>query len=102
MRAIYEVEDGEIIITALPHQTSGAKILEQIAAQMQAKKLPMVTDLRDESDHENPTRLIITPRSNRVDLEQVMQHLFATTELERTYRINMNMIGIDGDRKRHV
>lgn len=98
MRAVWskDADTGDIIVTALPHQVSGAKILEQIAAQMQAKKLPMVTDLRDESDHENPTRLIITPRSNRVDLEQVMQHLFATTELERTYRINMNMIGIDG------
>jgi topoisomerase-4 subunit A len=98
MRAVWQKdeESGDIIITALPHQVSGAKILEQIAAQMQAKKLPMVADLRDESDHENPTRLIIIPRSNRVDLEQVMQHLFATTELERTYRVNMNVIGIDG------
>lgn len=98
MRAVWQKDDetGDIIITALPHQVSGAKILEQIAAQMQAKKLPMVADLRDESDHENPTRLVIVPRSNRVDLEQVMQHLFATTELERTYRVNMNMIGIDG------
>ncbi|AQT61926.1 DNA topoisomerase IV subunit A [Cellvibrio sp. PSBB023] len=98
MRAVWQKdeESGDIIITALPHQVSGAKILEQIAAQMQAKKLPMVADLRDESDHENPTRLVIIPRSNRVDLEQVMQHLFATTELERTYRVNMNMIGIDG------
>lgn len=98
MRAVWQKDDdsGDIIITALPHQVSGAKILEQIAAQMQAKKLPMVADLRDESDHENPTRLVIVPKSNRVDLEQVMQHLFATTELERTYRVNMNMIGIDG------
>jgi topoisomerase-4 subunit A len=98
MRAVWQKdeESGDIIITALPHQVSGAKILEQIAAQMQAKKLPMVADLRDESDHENPTRLVIIPRSNRVDVEQVMQHLFATTELERTYRVNMNMIGIDG------
>ncbi len=98
MRAVWQKdeESGDIIITALPHQVSGAKILEQIAAQMQVKKLPMVADLRDESDHENPTRLVIIPRSNRVDLEQVMQHLFATTELERTYRVNMNMIGIDG------
>lgn len=98
MRAVWnkDPDNSDIIVTALPHQVSGAKILEQIAAQMQAKKLPMVADLRDESDHENPTRLIIIPRSNRVDLEQVMQHLFATTELERTYRINMNMIGIDG------
>lgn len=98
MRAVWnkDPDNGDIIVTALPHQVSGAKILEQIAAQMQAKKLPMVVDLRDESDHENPTRLIIIPRSNRVDLEQVMQHLFATTDLERSYRINMNMIGIDG------
>jgi len=98
MRAVWnkDADTGDIIVTALPHQVSGAKVLEQIAAQMQAKKLPMVADLRDESDHENPTRLVITPRSNRVDLEQVMQHLFATTELERTYRVNMNMIGIDG------
>ncbi|WP_024461330.1 DNA topoisomerase IV subunit A [Marinimicrobium sp. LS-A18] len=98
MRGVWtkEKDSGDIIITALPHQVSGAKILEQIAAQMQAKKLPMVTDLRDESDHENPTRLVITPRSNRVDAEQLMQHLFASTDLEKTYRVNMNMIGIDG------
>ena len=98
MRAIYtrEKDTGDVIVTALPHQVSGAKVLEQIAAQMQAKKLPMVADLRDESDHENPTRLVVTPRSNRVDCEQLMQHLFATTDLEKTYRINMNMIGIDG------
>ncbi len=96
MRAVYSKEQGEIIITALPHQTSGAKVLEQIAAQMQAKKLPMVSDLRDESDHENPTRLVIIPRSNRIDVEQLMAHLFATTDLERTYRANLNMIGIDG------
>ncbi len=98
MRAVWQKDEdtGDIIITALPHQVSGAKILEQIAAQMNAKKLPMVADLRDESDHEEPTRLVIVPRSNRVDVEQVMQHLFATTELERTYRVNMNMIGIDG------
>jgi len=98
MRAVWQKdeESGDVIVTALPHQVSGAKILEQIAAQMQAKKLPMVADLRDESDHEEPTRLVIVPRSNRVDLEQMMQHLFATTELERTYRVNMNMIGIDG------
>ncbi|CAM3603397.1 DNA topoisomerase IV subunit A [Parendozoicomonas haliclonae] len=96
MRAVYIKEQGDIIITALPHQVSGAKILEQIADQMQKKKLPMVADLRDESDHENPTRLVITPRSNRVDVDQLMNHLFATTDLERTYRVNMNMIGIDG------
>ena len=96
MRARYEKEGDGIVITALPHQVSGAKVLEQIAAQMNAKKLPMVEDLRDESDHENPTRLVIVPRSNRVDVEALMAHLFATTDLERSYRINMNMIGIDG------
>ena len=96
MRAKYSREQGEIVINALPHQVSGAKILEQIAAQMQQKKLPMVSDLRDESDHENPTRLVIIPRSNRVDVEQLMAHLFASTDLERTYRVNMNMIGVDG------
>lgn len=96
MRATYTIEDGDVIIQAIPHQVSGAKVLEQIAAQMQAKKLPLVADLRDESDHENPTRLAIVPRSNRVDLEQMMAHLFASTDLERTYRVNMNMIGIDG------
>lgn len=96
MRAVWEKEDDAVVITALPHQVSGAKMLEQIAAQMQAKKLPMVEDLRDESDHENPTRLVIVPRSNRVNLEELMAHLFATTDLERTYRVNMNVIGLDG------
>jgi topoisomerase-4 subunit A len=96
MRAVYTVENDEIIITALPHQVSGAKILEQIAEQMQAKKLPLVSDLRDESDHENPTRLVIIPRSNRVDVEALMAHLFATTDLERSYRVNLNMIGLNG------
>lgn len=96
MRAVYSQDNGDIIVTALPHQASGARILEQIAAQMQAKKLPMVSDLRDESDHENPTRLIITPRSNRIDIDQLMQHLFATTDLEKNYRVNINMIGLDG------
>ncbi|MFO1407054.1 MAG: DNA topoisomerase IV subunit A [Steroidobacteraceae bacterium] len=95
-RARYEVEDGEIVVTELPYQVSGAKVLEQIAAQMRAKKLPMVEDLRDESDHEHPTRLVITPRSNRVDTDQVMAHLFATTDLERTYRVNLNVIARDG------
>lgn len=95
MRAVYQLEDGDIVLTALPHQTSGAKILEQIAGQMQAKKLPMVSDLRDESDHENPTRIVIVPRSNRVDIEQLMQHLFATTDLERSYRVNLNILGLD-------
>ncbi|MBE9540231.1 MAG: DNA topoisomerase IV subunit A [Proteobacteria bacterium] len=96
MRALWEREGPDIVVNALPHQVSGAKVLEQIAAQMQAKKLPMVADLRDESDHENPTRLVIIPRSNRVDTEAVMNHLFATTDLERTYRVNLNVIGIDG------
>lgn len=96
MRAKYQLDDGEVVITALPHQASGAKVLEQIAGQMQAKKLPMVADLRDESDHENPTRLIIVPRSNRIDIEQMMQHLFATTDLEKNYRVNLNMLGLDG------
>lgn len=96
LRARYEIEDGEVVITALPHHVSGSKVLEQIASQMNAKKLPMVDDLRDESDHENPTRLVIVPRSNRVDTDALMSHLFATTDLERTYRVNMNMIGLDG------
>ena len=96
MRALWERENGDVVITALPHQVSGNKILEQVATQMRAKKLPMVDDLRDESDHENPTRLVIVPRSNRVDIDQLMSHLFATTDLERTYRVNLNMIGTDG------
>ncbi|MFB1016231.1 MAG: DNA topoisomerase IV subunit A [Alteromonadaceae bacterium] len=95
MRAVYDIEQGEVVITSLPHQAAGGKILEQIANQMQAKKLPMVVDLRDESDHENPTRLVVVVRSNRVDLEQLMQHLFATTDLEKSYRVNLNMIGLD-------
>ncbi|MCL4106110.1 UNVERIFIED_CONTAM: hypothetical protein GTU68_058416 [Idotea baltica] len=96
MRAIWEREGPDIVVRALPHQVSGAKVLEQIAQQMQAKKLPMVADLRDESDHENPTRLLIIPRSNRVDTEALMSHLFSSTDLERTYRVNINVIGIDG------
>ncbi len=96
MRATYIPENGNIIVTALPHQVSGARVLEQIASQMQGKKLPMVADLRDESDHENPTRLVITPRSNRVDIETLMAHLFASTDLERSYRVNLNMIALDG------
>ena len=96
MRAIWEKENTDIVVTALPHQVSPAKVLEQIAAQMQAKKLPMVEDLRDESDHENPTRLVIVPRSNRVDIEQLLNHLFATTDLEHNYRVNMNIIGNNG------
>jgi topoisomerase IV subunit A len=95
-RACYVKEDGNIIINALPYQVSGAKVIEQIAAQMNNKKLPMVADLRDESDHENPVRLMIVPRSNRVDVEDLMLHLFATTDLERSHRVNMNMIGLDG------
>jgi topoisomerase-4 subunit A len=96
MRACYEREDGNIIVTALPYQVSGGRVLEQIAAQMLARKLPLVEDLRDESDHESPTRLVIVPRSNRVDVDQLMLHLFASTDLERSYRVNMNVIGIDG------
>ncbi|HEX5307073.1 MAG TPA: DNA topoisomerase IV subunit A, partial [Dyella sp.] len=95
-RAVYGVEDGNVVITALPHQVSPSKILEQIAAQMRAKKLPMIEDLRDESDHENPIRLVIVPRSNRVDTDEMMQHLFATTDLEKSFRVNLNMIGLDG------
>lgn len=95
-RAVYQIEDGDIVITALPYQVSGAKVLEQIADQMQKKKLPMIVDLRDESDHENPTRIVIVLRSNRVDIEPVMAHLFSTTDLEKGYRVNFNMIGTDG------
>jgi len=96
MRAVFTREEGDIIITALPHQVSGARVMEQIAQQMLARKLPMVDDLRDESDHQNPTRLVIVPRSSRVDVESLMGHLFATTDLERSYRVNMNMIGTNG------
>jgi topoisomerase-4 subunit A len=96
LRARWEMEEGNIVITALPHQVSGADVLAQIAAQMQAKKLPMVEDLRDESDHENPTRLVIMPRGRRIDADQLMSHLFATTDLERTYRVNLNMVGLNG------
>ena len=95
-RATYEIEDGEIVIDALPFQVSGAKVQEQIAAQIQQKKLPMVEDIRDESDHENPTRLVIVPKSNRVDTTALMVHLFATTDLERNYRVNLNVIALDG------
>ncbi|CDM88037.1 DNA topoisomerase IV subunit A [Xenorhabdus bovienii] len=95
MRAVWSKEESNVVITALPHQVSGAKVLEQIASQMRAKKLPMVDDLRDESDHENPTRLVIVPKNNRVDVEQVMNHLFVTTDLEKSYRVNLNMIGLD-------
>ncbi len=96
MRARYEPENGDIIITALPYQVSGARVLEQIAAQINAKKLPMVEDLRDESDHENPTRFVIVPRSSRIDVGGLMEHLFATTDLERGYRVNLNIIGTSG------
>jgi topoisomerase-4 subunit A len=95
-RATYQIEDGQIVIDALPFQVSGAKVQEQIAAQMQQKKLPMVEDLRDESDHENPTRLVIVPKSNRIDTAALMAHLFATTDLERNYRVNLNVIALDG------
>ncbi|CAB1219873.1 DNA topoisomerase IV subunit A [Acinetobacter bouvetii] len=95
-RAVYKIERNEIVITDLPYQVSGSKVITQIADQMQAKKLPLVSDLRDESDHQNPTRLVIVLRSNRIDAEAVMSHLFATTDLESSYRVNMNMIGADG------
>ena len=94
-RAVYHKEGSEIVVTALPHQASPAKLLEQIAQQMHAKKLPMLADLRDESDHENPTRLVLVPRSNRVDGDRLMSHLFATTDLEKSFRVNLNMIGLD-------
>ncbi|RMG29534.1 MAG: DNA topoisomerase IV subunit A, partial [Gammaproteobacteria bacterium] len=95
-RARYEIEQGDIVITALPYQVSGSRVLEQIAQQMQARKLPMIEDLRDESDHENPTRIVLVPRSSRIDHDAVMRHLFATTDLERSYRVNLNLIGLDG------
>ena len=94
-RAVWHKEGSDIVITALPHQVSGAKLLEQIANQMRAKKLPMVDDLRDESDHENPTRIVVVPRSNRIDCDQLMSHLFASTDLEKNFRVNLNMIGLD-------
>jgi topoisomerase-4 subunit A len=96
MRATYHTKNGEIIIETLPFQTSGAKVITQIAAQMRAKKLPLVEDIRDESDHKNPTRIVIVPRSNRVNSDSLMLHLFATTDLEKSYRVNMNVIGLDG------
>ncbi|MGB6603340.1 MAG: DNA topoisomerase IV subunit A [Steroidobacteraceae bacterium] len=95
-RATWEIEDGNAIITGFPYQVSPTRVQEQIAEQMRARKLPMVDDLRDESDHENPTRLVVVPRSNRVDLVEVMNHLFATTDLERNYRVNLNIIGLEG------
>ncbi len=96
MRAVYEKEEGDIVVTALPHQVSCNRVMEQIATQMLSKKLPTVSDIRDESDHENPTRLVITPRSNRVNMHELMDHLFATTDLEHSYRVNLNVIGLDG------
>ena len=96
VRASYKVDNGEIIINSLPYQISGSKILEQIAAQMRNKKLPMVEDLRDESDHEDPIRLVITPKSNKIDIDGLMSHLFSTTSLERTVRVNMNIVALDG------
>jgi topoisomerase-4 subunit A len=96
MRATYKRDDGDIVIEALPFQTSGSKVIAQIAAQMRSKKLPLVEDIRDESDHENPTRIVLSPRSNRVDIDALMLHLFATTDLEKNYRVNMNVIGLDG------
>ena len=96
LRARYEIQEGDIVITELPYQVSGAKVLEQIAAQMRAKKLPMIEDLRDESDHENPTRLVLVPRSSRVDIDALMGHLFATTDMQRSVRVNLNVIGLDG------
>ncbi len=95
LRAAYRVEGGDIIVTALPYQISGSKVLEQIAAQMRAKKLPQVDDLRDESDHEEAIRLVISKKRG-VDAEQLMSHLFSTTSLERTFRVNMNVIGLNG------
>lgn len=95
-RAKWHLEDGDIVVDTLPWQASPAKILEQIASQMRAKKLPMLVDLRDESAHETPIRLVLVPRSNRVDTEALMHHLFATTDLERSYRVNLNLIGLDG------
>ncbi len=96
MRARYDIEEGSLVITALPYQVSGAKVLEQVAQQIQARKLPMVQNLRDESDYENPVRIVITPGSSRTDTKALMSHLFATTDLERTYRVNLNVIGMDG------
>ncbi|HHW7518363.1 TPA: DNA topoisomerase IV subunit A [Mannheimia haemolytica] len=96
MRAVWKKEEGEIVISTLPHQASPSKIIEQVATQMRNKKLPMVDDIRDESDHENPIRIVIVPRSNRIDFDALMDHLFATTDLEKSYRVNMNMIGLDG------
>ncbi|HWM28772.1 MAG TPA: DNA topoisomerase IV subunit A, partial [Woeseiaceae bacterium] len=96
LRASYKVENGDIVINSLPHQISGSKILEQIAVQMRNKKLPIVEDLRDESDHEDPIRLVISPKSKKIDVDELMSHLFSTTSLERTVRVNMNIVALDG------
>lgn len=96
LRASYKIENGDIVINSLPYQISGSKVLEQIAAQMRNKKLPMVDDLRDESDHEEPIRLVISPKSKNVNTDELMSHLFSTTSLERTVRVNMNVVGLDG------
>lgn len=101
MRAVWKIEDNNIVVNALPYQSSGFKIVEQIAAQMQAKRIPMLGDLRDESDHENPTRIVLIPRSKQSNIEELMSHLFATTDLERNYRINMNMIDLE-NRPKHM
>src|SRR3546814_9401827 len=95
-RATWEKEGTNLVITAMPHQASPGKVIEQIAVQMRAKKLPWLEDIRDESDHSNPTRIVLIPRSNRVDAEQLMGHLFATTDLEKSFRVNLNVIGLDG------
>ncbi|EQD63972.1 DNA topoisomerase IV subunit A, partial [mine drainage metagenome] len=97
-RATYEIEDGSVVITVFSYQVSPTRVQEQIAEQMRAKKLPMLEDVRDESDHEHPVRLVLVPRSSRVDLVEVMNHLFATTDLERNYRVNLNIIGSDAGR----
>src|SRR5690606_38144544 len=96
VRALWEQEGSDNVITSLPFQVSGNRVLEQIAAQIRAKKLPMVEELRDESDHENPTRLVIVPRSGRIAVDSLLNHLFATTDLERTIRVNLNVVGLDG------
>ena len=95
-RATFQKDNGNVVVTALPFQVSPSKVIEQIAAQMRAKKLPWIEDVRDESDHANPVRVVLVPRSNRVDAEQLMGHLFATTDMERSYRVNLNVIGLDG------
>ena len=96
LRATYEIENGEVVITALPYQVSTTRILEQIAAQIDSKKMNLIEDLRDESDGENPVRIIVVPRSNRVDKDALMSHLFATTDLQKNVRVNLNVIGLSG------